>query len=256
MQIITDGLLTTYERLVGVRGGKTVPPVMLVVHGWGDSSRGWLEFSRHFSKKYDVIVVDLPGFGGTEMPPEPWGLDEYAQFVGHFLRKLNVRPTVIVGHSNGGAIAIRGLARGVLQADKLVLLASAGVRSEYKGRKKVLRLVAKTGKLLAQPLPGKVKDKLRRKLYTTVGSDMLIAEHLQETFKRVVGDDVQADAALLQQPTLLIYGQDDVSTPPNFGRLLHEHIPDSTFELLGDAGHFIYKDQPKRVEKLVEDFLA
>lgn len=256
MQVIVDNLLVTYER-----HGKMGRPVLLVLHGWADSSQNWLSFSEHFAGRYEVITVDLPGFGRTDMPPQPWGLDDYGCFVGHFLAKIGVTLYGIVGHSNGGAIAIRGLANGDLRAEKLVLLASAGVRSTYNGRKKAIRLITKTGKALAAPLPGRVKDQLRRKLYTTVGSDMLIAERLQETFKRVVGDDVQADAARLTTlntsgiPVLLIYGEHDVSTPPNWGRLLHEHIQGSTFELLGNAGHFVYQDQPEKVAQLVEDFL-
>jgi pimeloyl-ACP methyl ester carboxylesterase len=241
MQIIVDELLTNYERKASASASAHAP-VMLVLHGWGDNLQNWRAFADYFSKKYDVVLIDLPGFGGTQAPHETWGLDEYAQFVAHFLDKLKLRPEVLVGHSNGGAIVIRGLARGVLEADKLVLLASAGIRSEYKGRKKLVRLIAKSGKVLAQPLPGRIKDHLRRKLYTTVGSDMLVAEHLQATFKRVVEDDVQADATSIGQPTLLIYGEGDVSTPPNFGRMLHERIAGSTFELLGDAGHFVYQD--------------
>jgi pimeloyl-ACP methyl ester carboxylesterase len=229
---------------------------MLVLHGWGDDSRNWQVFANDFASDYEVILLDLPGFGQTESPKETWGLDEYAAFVGHFLAKAGARPVVVVGHSNGGAIAIRGLSNGSLQADKLVLLASAGIRSEYQGRKKLVRLVAKSGKLLAQPLPGRVKDQLRRKLYTTVGSDMLVAEHLQETFKKVVEDDVRQDAALLTQPTLLVYGQEDVSTPPNFGRLLHESISGSTFEIVGQAGHFVYQDQPAKVMRIIKEFLA
>jgi pimeloyl-ACP methyl ester carboxylesterase len=251
MQVVVDSLLTAYERY-----GEGKRRALLVLHGWGDNSKGWREFSRGLAEDFDLYVLDLPGFGGTDMPPVAWGLDQYAAFVANFLKKIDVQPYAVIGHSNGGAIAIRGLANGDLSADKLVLLASAGVRSEYKGRKKALRLLAKTGKALSAPLPGSVKQRLRRKLYTTVGSDMLVAEHLQETFKRVVGDDVQADAARLSLPTLLVYGEDDISTPPNFGRLLHERINGSTLEILGNTGHFAHNDQPEKVRRLVREFLA
>jgi pimeloyl-ACP methyl ester carboxylesterase len=250
MQVVVNSLLTTYER-----HGQGKRPALLVLHGWGDDSRGWREFSKRFTDDFDVYAVNLPGFGGTDMPPAAWGLDDYAAFVAAFLAKIDVAPFAIVAHSNGGAIAIRGLAAGVLSADKLVLLASAGVRSQSKGRKQALRLLAKAGKALAAPLPGGVRQRLRRKLYTAVGSDMLVAEHLQETFKKVVSDDVQADAARLSLPVLLVYGEQDVSTPPDFGRLLHELIDGSTLEILGEAGHFVHNDQPDRVRKLVGDFL-
>lgn len=159
------------------------------------------------------------------------------------------------GHSNGGALAIRGLAGEVLAADKLVLLASAGIRNVYKGRNRALRIMAKTGKVFTMPLPKSVKQKLRRKVYKTIGSDMLIAEHMQETFKRVVTDDVTADAAKLTLPTLLIYGEDDESTPVWYGEQFHQLMPGSTLEVLPGAGHFVHLDRPDAVERALREFL-
>lgn len=251
MQVVVDSLLTSYQRL-----GNLQNQTVVIIHGWADSSNGWKEFGGKLAEFYDVVLLDLPGFGGTDNPPSPWGLDEYAVFVRHFLDKIAASPYAVIGHSNGGAIAIRGLANGALQADRLVLLASAGVRTTYKGRKKAIRLIAKTGKVLVMPLPESIKKRLRRKLYTTVGSDMLVAEHLQETFRRIVSDDIQVDAAKLTMPVLLVYGEDDVATPPAYGRLLHQSINGSTLEILGSAEHLIHRDQPARVLELVQGFLA
>src|SRR5689334_4037297 len=134
MQVVVDSLLTRYTR---EGKGKQV----LLLHGWGDSAAGFRVLQHALAKKYCVTAVDLPGFGGTQAPPAPWGLDDYAQFVAHFFTKIEDKPVyAIVGHSNGGAIAIRGLGSGVLNADKLVLLASAGIRGTYKGRVKALRV--------------------------------------------------------------------------------------------------------------------
>jgi pimeloyl-ACP methyl ester carboxylesterase len=160
-----------------------------------------------------------------------------------------------VAHSNGGALAIRGLASGELEAEKLVLLASSGIRNVYKGRNRSLRILAKTGKVLTMPLPASVKKKLRSEVYKTIGSDMLVAEHMQETFKRVVTDDVQADAARLTLPVLLIYGEQDESTPIWYGEQFHQLMPDSRLQILPDAGHFVHTDRPDDVEKAIREFL-
>ncbi|HZM64174.1 MAG TPA: alpha/beta hydrolase [Candidatus Saccharimonadales bacterium] len=249
MQVVVDSLLTQYT-LEGK--GK----VVLILHGWGDNSAGWRQFASTLAKKQQVIVVDLPGFGGTEAPKTAWGLADYAQFVRHFLEKIDKRQVhALVGHSNGGAIAIRGLASGVLQSTKLVLLAAAGIRGEYKGRVKAMRVFTKIGKALSSPLPTSVKQKLRRKVYSRVGSDMLVAEHLQETFKKIVTDDVREDTAKLTVPTLLMYGEADEQTPPLFGEAYHQLITGSTLELLPGAGHFVHVDRPAEVTKAVQEFI-
>lgn len=249
MQVVVDSLLTQYERV-----GKGRPVVIL--HGWADSSAGWQAFRSGLADTFDVISIDLPGFGGTEMPAMAWGLDEYAAFVSAFLKKIRVKPYALIGHSNGGAIAIRGLANGSLDAQRLVLLDSAGIRSMYKGRNKILRTITKTGKFVVMPLPKSVKRRLRKKVYKTVGSDMLVVEHLQETFKRVVTDDIQTNAAVLKPRTLLIYGEDDLATPIQYGRILHNLISGSTFEVIPEAGHFVHLDKPDVVLQRVRRFLV
>jgi pimeloyl-ACP methyl ester carboxylesterase len=249
MQVITNSLMTQY-----LRGGKGKTVVLL--HGWGDTAAGLQPIYDYLSKTYDVIALDLPGFGGTQAPPKAWGLDDYVTFVQSFLHKLGMTQVyAFVGHSNGGAIAIRGLGGGVLRAEKLALLASAGIRNEYKGRNKFLRILAKTGKLATAPLPKAARDTLRRKAYRTIGSDMLVAEHLQETFKRVVADDVRTDAAQLTIPVLLVYGEQDEATPVWYGEQYHELMNESTLEILPGAGHFVHLDRPKDVEKALMEFL-
>ncbi len=250
MQVIVDSLMTQYVR----KGkGKTV----LILHGWGDSSQGFQALTGTLSKHYDVIAVDLPGFGGTQAPTSfSWDVSDYAQFVAHFLDKIGVKDVyALVGHSNGGAVAIRGLGRGILRADRLVLLASAGIRNTYKGRNKMLRVVAKAGKMATVALPPAAKKKLRSRFYTSIGSDMLVAEHLQETFKRVVTDDVRDDAQRITVPSLLIYGENDQSTPVSYGEQFHEILPDSTLQIIGGVGHFVHLDKPEVVENAIEEFL-
>lgn len=249
MQVIVDSLLTNYVR---EGKGKTV----IVLHGWGDTAAGMRALCKSLSAQYDVIALDLPGFGGSAAPKEAWGLNDYVAFVAHFLRKIGVNDTwAFIGHSNGGSIVIRGIARKDFTAERVVLLASAGIRNVYKGRNKVLRMITKTGKLFTAPLPKAVKKKIQRKVYKTVGSDMLVAEHLQETFKRVVTDDVRPDAPQLTMPVLLIYGENDEATPVWYGEQFHELMPDSTLEILPGAEHFVHLDRPDDVRIAVRDFL-
>ncbi|HUD05931.1 MAG TPA: alpha/beta hydrolase [Candidatus Saccharimonadales bacterium] len=249
MQVIVNNLATTY---VDAGKGK----VILILHGWGDQADGLKQLRADLSEEYRVIAPDLPGFGATEKPTSAWGLTDYAEFMNHFLGKLKIEETyAIIGHSNGGAIAIRGVGEGLLKTDRLILLASSGVRSEYRGRQKALRLIAKTGKVLTSPLPARSKKKLKSKVYSAIGSDMLVAEHMQDTFKKVVTDDVQSSAGNIKIPTLLIYGEQDKTTPKRFGGLLSGQISGSRLTIIPDAGHFAHLDQPSLVEEKIKGFL-
>lgn len=77
MQVIVQDMAVTYSRS---GSGKSV----VILHGWGDSSAGWQSFAAELAKHYDVIVPDLPGFGGTEPPPAAWNVTNYAAFVHEF----------------------------------------------------------------------------------------------------------------------------------------------------------------------------
>jgi pimeloyl-ACP methyl ester carboxylesterase len=250
MQVIVDGLATNYRSQGD--GKKT----LVLLHGWGDDSRSSAKLQAELAKNYTVIAPDLPGFGKSDKPPAAWNLSNYAKFVEAFLKKLGINDVyALIGHSNGGAIAVRTVSLGLLNPHKMVLMASSGIRSPYNGRQKSLRLLVKAGKAASSPLPQKIKHKLRAKVYATLGSEMLVSEDLQETFKKIVTDDVTADAVTLTVPTLLVYGEEDKSTPPAIGLLFHEKIKDSTYVQIDSAGHFVFIDQPDITKKAIEDFL-
>lgn len=241
--------MTYYER---AGKGKTV----LVLHGWGDSMQSFRGLSATLREAFEVVALDLPGFGKTDAPVEAWDLTDYANFIAAFIAKIGVKKVyTIIGHSNGDAIAIRGLGAKSLASDKLVLLASSGIRGEYKGRAKALRLLAKTGKLLTKPLPKSAKKRLRKSVYESIGSDMLVVEHMQATFKKVITDDVQANAPSVKAKTLLIYGDKDTATPVRYGERLRDLIPGSSLTVLNDCGHFILHEQPEKATTAIVEFL-
>ena len=250
MQVVVDSLLTTYERMGSGR-------VVVFLHGWGDGMASSRVLRKELSRAYDVIALDLPGFGGTQTPPAAWGLDGYVRFVAHFLKKIGAGHVYcLMGHSNGGAMLIRGLANGTLQADRAVLMASAGIRTPKSFRNRMLKVAAKTAKVFMKPLSRSVQQKMRVKAYGAIGSDYLVAPQLRESFTQIVSEDVRGDAVQLIMPTLLIYGEADADTPVWYGELYHELMVDSTLVILPSAGHFVYLDRPDDVVARCKEFLA
>lgn len=248
VNIIVNDLLVNYTRQ-----GKG--PVILMLHGWGDRLQTFDQLVSSLEDSYEIIRLDLAGFGASQPPREPWGLDEYADQVALFLKKINARPSVIVGHSNGGAIAIRGLASHRFDTDKLVLLASAGIRLPAKGRKIAWRAVTKVGKAATLALPRLARNKLRTRLYVSLGSDLLTVPGMEATFKRVTSQDIQSDASHITLPTLIVSGGRDTATPPDFAKKFHQLINDSNLVMLEDADHFLHQNHVNEVSVSIKEFL-
>lgn len=248
MQVLVDDLIINYEKTGS-------GPTILLIHGWADNLISFRRLQGGLSKKYEVISLDLPGFGKSSKPSSAWGLAEYSDFIGKFVAKLNLRVYGFIGHSNGGAVLIYGLARNKLTADRLVLLASAGIRDGNSTKKQTYKAIAKTGKLLTSVLPKGTRDLIKNSYYDKIGSDYLIAPDMKETFKLVVETDVKEDARKLKLPTLLIYGNADEATPVDYGRTFNDLIGGSKLEVINGASHFVHHDQPEQVEQLIEEFL-
>lgn len=250
MQIVVNDLLTTYE-LQG-SGSKTI----VLLHGWADTHASFKKLQAALAEKFTVVSFDLPGFGATTAPMTAWDLNDFAGFTAAFLHKLDMdEPYAMVGHSNGGAILIRGISQKILKTEKLILLASAGIRSRRKGRKLMFKAIAKSGKVITAALPAAVRRKLRGKLYKAAGSDMLVAEHLEGTFKKTVGQDILADARHIKLPTLLMYGDQDTDTPLSYGTTFNKAINGSELVVVKGGGHFIHIEQLDKVIRAVERFL-
>ncbi|KKW22515.1 MAG: hypothetical protein A2W52_00140 [Candidatus Taylorbacteria bacterium RIFCSPHIGHO2_02_49_25] len=232
-------------------------PILFLLHGWGDNLHTFDSLLAKLSASFRVVRLDLPGFGGSEAPEESWGVEEYAYFVKSFIEKLGIPSYIIIGHSFGGRIAIKGVGIGLLKPQKVVLISAAGLATNRKVRNQLLRLIAKIGKIALFPFSSDVKERLRLKLYRKVGGeDYIHAGALKETFLRVIGEDLSPAAQKINIPALLIWGEKDTATPLLNGKRLEELIPDSTLEVLEGAGHFVHQEKTDSVAALIQAFIS
>jgi pimeloyl-ACP methyl ester carboxylesterase len=207
------------------------------------------------AKNYEVYVVDVPGFGESERPDSAWSLEEYSQWLREFLGKIKIPKLYgLIGHSNGGAIAVKSVAGG-LPVEHLVLLGASGVRNRERGKKLFLNSIAKTGKVATRVLPKKTRQKIRNRWYDKIGSELYAHKGMEASFKKVVAEDLLIEAAMISAPTLLIYGTEDKATPPLYGHMYASVIEQSQFHSIESAGHYVFLDAPKDVTELIENFL-
>lgn len=251
MKCIVEGIATEYA--VSGKG-----PIIMLLHGWGTSSRDMENLARELANSYCVITLDFPGFGSSERPAEVWGVGDYATFVQKFLEKINISDIyALIGHSFGGRVIIAGCARNIIKPNKIVLIGSAGIKHSADMKTTVFKGLAKSGKaLLSLPGLSKYSSRAKLKLYEKAGSmDYLEAGGMKDIFSKVIHEDLQSDAAEIVQSTLLIWGSKDEASPVADAKQFHKLITHSHLEIIEGAGHFVHHDETTKVQMLIKRFL-
>lgn len=81
-------------------------PAIIFIHGWANTKSVWDEQMTHFSGKYRVIAVDLPGFGESGYNRTNWTMESFGEDVAAVIKKLNLKQVVLVGFSLGAYVSI------------------------------------------------------------------------------------------------------------------------------------------------------
>lgn len=231
--------------------GTKTPIVFL--HGWRSEGNVWEQAITALSSQgTPCYALDLPGFGQSELPKAPFSVTNYAQVVTEFIKKMELKKVVVMGHSFGGRIAIKLASQNASLIEKLVLVDSGGIRNPSWGRS-AKTVAAKIAKPIFK-LPG--TKILREKIYVTIGADDYTATpELTPTYLKVIEEDLQTDLAKITTPTLIIWGADDTATPLSDGKRMHELVKGSVLEILPSAGHFSFLDKPVEFLEVLNKFL-
>jgi pimeloyl-ACP methyl ester carboxylesterase len=248
-QMRIDGL--RIRRLVRGQGED-----LLVLHGWGASIEAVHPIVTGLAAVARVHALDLPGFGESEPPPEPWGVEQYQAFLAAYMDAAGIARASIVGHSNGGRIAIRMAATEPARVAKLVLVDAAGIRPKRTFRWYRRVAMAKVGKHAARHL-GAPGERMRDMLVSRAAStDYAAAGELRPTLVKLVNADLRPYMPDIAAPTLLVWGKDDAETPVAMAREMERLIPDAGLVVLEGAGHYSYLDQGARFARIVSHFIA
>jgi len=228
---------------------------MLLLHGWKDSLHTFDEIIP-LIQEHRTIRLDMPGFGESEPPKNAWGVGEYVDFVKAFTDKLGISPEVIIGHSFGGRVAIKGVGSGILKPKKLALIAAAGLARRRTFKNHLFVGLAKIGRVATSFPPLSFwQQQIRRTLYNAIGSDYFSSGSLKETFKKVVSEDLSVYASKIAIPTLLVWGRQDASTPLSEAERIHDLVEHSQLDIVNGAGHFVHREKPADVARYINEFL-
>ncbi len=93
---------TDHVFLHHTRRGKGIP--LVIVHGFLGGIEEWQELTDQLAPRYDVIAVDLPGFGGSANVASPGSISGYGNLIFNFVEEMGIKNPILLGHSLGSMI--------------------------------------------------------------------------------------------------------------------------------------------------------
>lgn len=226
---------------------------ILFVHGWGGSIHSLNGLSQFFSTSHECILLDLPGFGSSDLPEPNWGSSEYAELIAQFIKKLNLRNLTFFGHSFGGSIGIIICANHPSLISYLILCNSAYKRT---------RIKSETASLIKRyiysiPVLNKFGPFLRRLGYLLFfrNSDLYKFLHLESNFKKIISEDLTPLLSRIKTRTLILWGEADTQTPVSLGYELNTLIKKSDFTVFPNIKHNLPIKEPQLVAHAVNEFI-
>ncbi len=245
--------------------GKGIPIVF--IHGYPLNSELWRPQIESLSNDFRVIAPDLRGHGKSQAPPGTYNMELLASDCNELLDYLKIKEKIIIcGLSMGGYIAFafhrtfRHRLRGMIfTATK----ASADTPDQKENREKSILSANERGIDF-------IIDSMLPKLLSPINSlnnpglvDRVKNIMRDTSIEGIIGDlrgmkerpDSIPYLKEIQEPVLIIQGQDDQIIPMVETQIMQTHIPNCDLKLIPGAGHLPNLEKPEEFNQLVRLFL-
>jgi pimeloyl-ACP methyl ester carboxylesterase len=264
-----DGATVHYQEF-----GETSNPTLLLIHGYTASTYVWRTVAPMLADKgFHVVAPDLLGFGYSDKPASfEYTIAAQARVIERLMNRLGIGRATVVGSSYGGAVASTLALDYPERVEKLVLVGAVSNNEALDNPLLKLGSIPLVGEILTPfLLDSKTLSKARMKQTLAPDSHHLITDERVESVMRPLkakdahhsvlasarnwdANRIQEDAHLINQPTLLVWGENDTVIPVHNGQNLYDSMLNSRLVVLKDCGHIPQEEKPERFVELVSKF--
>ena len=262
MKFIVNGLQAYAS--TGGREPVEDQPWMIFMHGAGSSHLVWSQQSRSFAYGgYNVLALDFPGHNLSKGTPLTC-VESQAAWLISVMNKLKIKEASLIGHSQGGLVALYAGAYYPSRVTKVVFVATAAaipvndmlISSAENTQPKAKSAMTAWGHgpdahHFENSVPG----------FSNIGNglrtmDLNTGKALPTDLKACAIFDGGLDmAARIKCPTMCVLADKDKMTPVKFGKKLADALPDNTLHVLEKSGHTIPTERPHELNALMREFI-
>lgn len=254
--------------------GDATKPTILLIHGYTASLYVWKTVAPMLADEgFHVVALDLLGFGYSEKPSWfDYSIASQSRMVARFMNRLGIGRATIVGSSYGGAVAATLALDYAERVEKLVLVDA--VSNDNLKNHPILKLASIPG--IGEAItPFLVDSRMfqRHRMRSTLAKanhDLITIDRVEAILRPLSAADahhsllatsrawdaerIEEDAHLINQPTLIVWGENDIVIPVEDGHRLHESILNSRLVVLRNCGHVPQEEKSDLFVELVSEF--
>ena len=245
----------------------TGPEPVIFISGLGADHRVWDALVHVFARKYRCLQFDNRGVGKTDKPRGRYSTKLLAGDVSALLTAIDIPRAHVIGISMGGAIAQELAIHHPEKVGSLILISTWAKADTFRQELGGCRLrAAKTGnrdKFWREHLLWCfTHDFYEKHRVTVAAARRFLAKTAQPGYalarqtEAVINHDALNRLHRIQAPTLVVVGDEDISTPVRFSRVIHEKIKGAKLTILKGAAHSLTTEKPSLFVDAALKFLA
>jgi pimeloyl-ACP methyl ester carboxylesterase len=236
-------------------------PTLILIHGFPMNSHVWDEFRIPLSKNFNVITIDLPGFGDSPILKTPFTIDDVASQILNWLNEKDLIDCIIIGHSLGGYVTLSMVEKDPKRIAGFVLLHSTALpdsEEKKQSREKVIDFIEKNGSLAftSNFIPTLFVDQKhpaieKVKSISTQSSALAVTAYTTAMKDRPSRIDVLKE---FKKPILFIAGEKDTGIPVQTILQQSSVVVNPEVHILKNVAHMAMFEAPDTLANLVSTF--